>query len=143
MGFFQKLWTDNESDRQETVHLQTEVPPGTTGWTDAVAYTVDDPATVEEVIVWHVPNSESALRTRPRRVTQNRRYDLPTYSDEGEDFITGEPDEARYLSNTAVDQGDEIVVEARNENDTYAYRFNVRVVLDYAGGTSRFLGGGS
>lgn len=143
MGFFQKLWTDNESDRRETAHLQAEVAAGTTSWTDAVEFDVPEDATVEKVVVWHTPGSESALRTRPRRVEQNRRYDLPEYAENGEDFITGEPEGAEFLTNESVEAGQQIVIEAKNTNTSYAYRFAIRVTFDYAGGTSRFLGGGS
>lgn len=142
MSFFNKLWTDERQDRQETAHLQTTVDPSTTQWTDAATFRVPFDGTVEEVTAWHVPGSESALKTKPVAIKNDDRADLLGYSD-GDHFVTGEPDDAAYKTNVGVEQGDEIVVRAQNSNGSNAYRFRYLVTIDYAGGVARFLGGGS
>lgn len=143
MSIFDAFTADSEQHGRETRHLQAEVPAGTTNWTDAVTWTVPNDGTVTEVRVWHVPNSADDLRTKPvldSSEGQFSRQNLPDYGDDGEEFITGEPDDRPYRSDQQVESDDEIVVEAQNQNSNYAYRFTVLVTVDYAGGTDRVFG---
>lgn len=145
MSIFDALKADSETAGRETAHLQAVVPAGTTEWVDAVTWEPDDDATVVKFSVWHVPNSADDLRTNPVRSTRRRTYPLADYADDGEEFITGEPRDSVYLSDTELEEDDEVVVKALNQNIDYDYRFVVRVTVDYAGGTDRVLGtwGGS
>lgn len=140
MSFIKKLLTDQ---RRETVVLQSEVPASTTSWKEIASWTVPADATIESLRVWHVPNSEDALKTQPKVSREGSETHIPEYADEGgEFFLTGEPDGSPVSTGEPVSQGDNIMVRAKNENTNYAYRFRIEVTVDYAGGLSRVLGGG-
>lgn len=118
---------------EESPHLQVEVPANTTEWTDVVTWTAPDDGMITGLLVWHVPNSEDALKTRPvRRTRNNRRKDIPNYPDDGETFITGEPDDRPYSVTEPIHEGEEIVVAAKNTNSNYAYRVAVIPTIDYS-----------
>lgn len=140
MGFFDAITADSEQHGRETAHLQTVVPAGTTDWIDAVTWEPDDDATVVKFSVWHVPNSADDLRTNPVRKQKRRERPLASYAGDGEEFITGEPQDSVYQSDTELGEDDKVVVKAQNQNSNYDYRFVVRVTVDYAGGTDRVLG---
>lgn len=136
MGFFADLTTD---DSVETPHLQADVPAGATD--HRTVWTVPADATIERMTVWAVPGSEDALQIRPI-VERDGEPDqaIPEYSDNREDFITGEPQGDEYRVSQSVQNGDRIVIEADNTG-SYAYRYRILPVVDYTAGTSRFLGG--
>jgi hypothetical protein len=140
MTIFDKLLTDQH---RETVHLQAEVPAGTTSFEKAASWTVPRKATVEKLVVWHVPNSEDALQTRPMQKSADGEASIPEYSEDGENFITGEPAGTTIYADEPVDQGDKLVIRAKNTNTSYSYRFRIEATIDYAGGVSRVLGGGA
>jgi len=142
-GILSRLTTDKP---RETPHLQDEVPANKSDY--EVAWQAPRDCTVNELTVWHVPGSESALRTRP----VIRRYrghpddpdgwedtEIPNYGD-GERFITGEPQGDRYLVDAELREGDKIVVIAENTNANYAYRFRALPTVDFLGGLERVLG---
>jgi hypothetical protein len=119
---------------EDSPHLQNEVPANTTNYTDSVTWTAPDDGVITSLLVWHVPNSEDALRTRPVRITtDNRRKDIPSYPDDsGEEFITGEPDDRPYEVREPIREGEQIAVAATNTNANYAYRFAVVPTINYA-----------
>jgi hypothetical protein len=132
-----ELTTQPGGGRKESPHLQTEVPADTTEYRDVVTYTVPDGGMIKDLTVWHVPNSEDAVRTRPVRITnQNERVNLPSYGD-GEEFITGEPDDRNYRVEEPIRERETIAVAAKNTNGTYDYRIVVVPRIDYSADPTR------
>ncbi|POG56681.1 hypothetical protein [Haloferax marisrubri] len=145
MGILSKLTTD---ERRETPHLQDPVPADTTGF--ETTWTASADCTVEKLRIWAVPGSEDALKLYPkiRRVRgdpdnpeSHEDTDIPTYSDDGEAFITGEPDGDVYHVNAEMNEGDQIVIIADNASTDFSYRFRALPTVDYLGGIRRVIGG--
>lgn len=120
-------------EARESPHLQTEVSANTDQWSDEVTWTAPDDGVITSLLAWHVPNSEDALKTRPVVLTENNeRRDIPEYPDDGEQFITGEPDDRPYQVSEPIREGEQVVIEAANSNGSYAYRFAVVPTVDYS-----------
>jgi len=136
MDILSKLTTDSG---RATPHLQDEVPADASR--HKTSWTVPFDGTVEKVTLWAVPGSQDALELRPVVNTAGGEEDLLDFADDGERFVTGEPDAQPYLMSESVRQGDEIVILATNRSSTEPYRFRATVTVDYAGGTKRLLSG--
>jgi len=136
MSILSKLTTDSG---RATPHLQDEVPAGASR--HKTSWTVPFDGTVEKVTLWAVPGSEDDLELRPVIKSSGGEEALLDYADDGENFVTGEPEGEPYLMSESVNAGDEIRVLATNNSADYAYRFRVQVTVDYAGGTKRVLSG--
>jgi hypothetical protein len=120
---------------RESPHLQAEVPPGTSEFTDAVSFTAPDDGVITSLLTWHTPQSQDALRTRPVVLgSDNQRNDIPTYPEDGEEIITGEPNDRPYEVREPIGEGEEIIIEAKNLNQQYAYRFAIVPTIRYNGG---------
>jgi len=122
-----------------TPHLQDEVPAGESR--HKTSWTVPYDGTVEKVTLWAVPGSQDSLRLRPVIKTAGGEENLLDYADDGEHFVTGEPDGEPHLMSESVHQGDEIQIVAENESTDYAYRYRALITVDYAGGAKRVLTG--
>lgn len=121
-----------------TPHLQNEVPAGASR--HKTTWTVPFDGTVEKVTLWAVPGSEDSLELRPRVLTSGGEVDLLDYSEDGENFVTAEPNGDEYLMSEPVTAGETIAILAKNTDGTHAYRFRAKVTVDFAGGTKRILG---
>jgi hypothetical protein len=126
---------EENQNTEESPHLQTQVAANTSKWSDAVTWTAPDDGLITNLQVWHVPNSEDALKTRPVvKSEDNERRDIPDYADGGEEFITGEPNDRPYEVSMPIREGEQVVIEAANSNSNYAYRFAVVPTVDYSEG---------
>lgn len=126
------------SSNRVTIPLQTDVPPGTSS--HELAWEAPSDATVERIVVWAEPGSETALKLRPSVRRDGGQYtesdDLPRYPENGNDYITGEPDDLALETMEAIEDGEEIVVFADNDSSQYSYKYRVLATVDFAGGTT-------
>lgn len=127
-------------DRRDTIHFSESVAPGSSV---TLTKQMENAATIERIDIRIYRGAEFALEVEPLKFPeqgeQSRREPLLRYR--GREFVAGDGDRFSFPVAREVDPDQELGVEVRNTASDFSYDFNVAIIVEYAGGSERTVGG--
>lgn len=123
---------------REAASLSDHVPAATTE--QVLTLTVERPATVERVALRIYQGAQLDLEIRPY-IRRKNNTEQPLIELVGKEYIDGDDDLYVWDISRPLEDNEEIVFSATNNDGSNAYDYRVNLDLDYADGASRFLGG--
>lgn len=129
--------TRSDGDK-EGVTLSDRVPANTTD--QEVTLEITQEATIERMSVRIYTGAELSLELYPF-IRRDDNSTQPVIEMVGKSYVDGDDDYHEWDLSRGLEAGDELVIQATNNDGSNAYDYRVNVDIDYANGLSRFLGG--
>lgn len=118
--------------------LSDRVPASTTD--QEVSITLDSDATVERLSIRIYPGAELDLQLVPVvRTSGGGSRDRPLLEFAGKEYVDGDDDMYVWELSKPVEEGDEIVMKATNNDGSNAYDYRANFDVDYRAGSTGLL----
>lgn len=125
----------NQSGDRRGVTISDRVPAGATN--RKMRYRVPRDGTVEAFSLRIYSGAELDLEIKPYVVQKADEGQTDLIRMVGKDHLDGDDDVYRFDTSVPVEQGDEIVLSATNQDGSNAYDYRSNIEIDHAGGLSR------